>query len=69
MTTKFENSEDIDGCDVDFTLEEQTSDEQLPIAFGGVGSEEEDLDGCDINFAAEIETTDDELPMTTGGVG
>jgi hypothetical protein len=63
------DDEFLDGCDIDFKLAEQTSDEDLPMTFGGVGSEEEHLDGCDINFAAEIETLDEELPVTTGGVG
>ena len=35
----------IDGCDVDFTIEEQTKDADLPEASGGVGSAEDELDG------------------------
>ncbi len=61
--------EDIDGCDIDFTAEEQTNDADLPEASGGVGGADEELDGCDINFAAEVEAADEDLPLSTGGVG
>ena len=65
----FEDEEDdIDGCDIDFTAEEQTEDGDLPETSGGVGSVEDELDGCDIDFAAEVETADEELPPSTGGV-
>ncbi|MEO9779006.1 MAG: hypothetical protein ABJH07_08385 [Sedimentitalea sp.] len=69
MPPNFVESEDIDGCDVDFALEEQTRNADLPETFGGVGSAEEELDGCDIDFEAELQTADVDLPLTTGGVG
>lgn len=68
MVPERPDDETIDGCDVDFTQEEQTADEELPQTSGGVVSGEEELDGCDIDFAAEIATWDSELPPTTGGV-
>jgi hypothetical protein len=29
------DDEDVDGCEIDFAKAEQTSDEDLPVAFGG----------------------------------
>ena len=56
--------------------EDGTSDEELPIAIGGIqiqNKEEADddngsVDGCDIDFAAEDQTIDEELPITVGGI-
>lgn len=63
-----DEEEELDGCDIDFTVESQTDDADLPETYGGVGSVDKELDGCDIDFTAEAQTDDADLPETYGGV-
>jgi len=69
--------EDTDSClcGMEHLEEEETSDEELPSASGGVSStaepalveDEHDVDGCELDFTAVEETNDIELPAAVGG--
>jgi hypothetical protein len=50
--------------------DEVTSDEELPVATGGVAApapeilgNEDDVDGCELDFTAAEQTNDEELPV------
>lgn len=67
--------DDVDACDLDFKKGEQTLDEDLPEAAGGVevrmmggGPAEDEVDACDVDFTAGDQTPDEELPAAAGGV-
>lgn len=67
--------DETDGCICDLTLgdDEVTSDEDLPIATGGVDTEpdldsgDESTDGCDLDFNEGQLTPDEDLPFAVGG--
>ena len=71
------DDDDTDGClcGMDHLDEEATLDEELPVASGGVETDDEeqtdededDADGSERGLASEDETTDEELPIAIGG--
>lgn len=65
-----EEDDDIDGCDVEFSDNDATPDEDLPLAIGGVeiAGKGDDIDGCDVHFDDFDATPDDALPAAKGGV-
>lgn len=71
-----DDMEHFDGCtcDLEFDDDEATSDEDLPMASGGVEATLEvhdnpdELDGCALDFTSGEMTADEELPAAEGGV-
>lgn len=65
-----DSDDEIDGCDVPMDEATATSDEDLPVAEGGVAAEEneDDIEGCDVPIRDQDATPDEELPIADGGI-
>ncbi|HTR12135.1 MAG TPA: hypothetical protein VMI72_02485 [Roseiarcus sp.] len=62
-------------CGMEHFEDEATSDEELPLATGGIEAskeepqgDEDEIDGCELDFTAVEQTDDSELPAAVGAV-